>query len=105
MRPHKPLSDILNRTTTVRAPIEQTAPAKVETMPKPKAKVTARPATKAKGKVPDTTRDDKRRTAGWRQFNILMPSDLLRDAKIKALRLDRPLSDLVVELVQRWTAH
>ncbi len=43
-----------------------------------------------------------RRAAGHAQLNVLVPVDLRRKAKIKALEQGRDLSDVVAELLNRW---
>jgi len=98
------LTNALRQTTApTDQPAQEPAPAKAQAKAKPKTKS---PTTGAKRKASGTTpkSKDKRRDQDWRQVNILLPPELLRNAKIKALRADRPLYDVVAKLVRGWTA-
>lgn len=48
-------------------------------------------------------RREGKRAQGWVQLNTYVPEDLRTRAKIKALQQGKDLSDVVSELLKRWT--
>lgn len=49
-----------------------------------------------------TSRKPGKKRLGWVQFNTYIPSDLKTEAKIKAMREDVDLSDVVSDLLRKW---
>lgn len=49
-----------------------------------------------------TNRKMGKKRLGWVQFNTYIPSDLKTEAKIKAMREDVDLSDVVSDLLREW---
>lgn len=45
-----------------------------------------------------------RRASGHVQLNVLLPEDLRRAAKIKAMRQDREISEVVEEFLTKWVS-
>jgi len=71
------------------------APAKSAAPPQRKAtRKPVRPARKAE-KV-------SRRAAGHVQLNVLLPANLRKQAKVKALQEDRDLSEVIETLLKKW---
>ncbi len=49
-----------------------------------------------------TNRKPGKKRLGWVQFNTYVPNDLKTEAKIKAMREDVDLSDVVSDLLREW---
>ena len=89
MRAHKPLADVLNRTATAPAPMTRPArPASADDWQE-KAKRAG-------------WREGGKRASGWEQFNVLVPGDVRRAVKAKALQIDCDLSAVVTDLLRKW---
>jgi hypothetical protein len=72
----------------------------------------AKPAAKKSRAQPDWQAEAKRsgwrpggkRLQGWEQLNVLVPGDVRRAARAKALQTDRDLSGVVTDLLKEWIA-
>jgi hypothetical protein len=53
-------------------------------------------------KDPIAQRSVRRSRKDYRQLNVLVPKDIVQAFKIKAIREERELSDIVTELLARW---
>jgi hypothetical protein len=52
--------------------------------------------------VEPSNRKPGKKRLGWVQFNTYIPNDLRTEVKIKAVREDVDLSDVVSQLLQEW---
>ena len=50
-----------------------------------------------------TQRRPGKRRQGWVQLNTYVPEELRTKAKIKALKTNQDLSDVITELLESWT--
>ena len=104
------LSAILGAGTPIALPKDAPAlaPPPVAEAPAASAEPTAAPERREAGRVArprPARRADKaisRRAAGHVQLNVLLPSELRKQAKMKALQQDKDLSEVIETLLEKW---
>lgn len=60
------------------------------------------PAAVSENPAPKRARKIGRRRAGHEQLNVLLPANVRREARVKAMREGRDISDVVTQLLQSW---